>query len=73
VVKIKSKNFYCVVKIKILALQASQALQHRAPGASTRARDRRASVPRHTRGSGEAPLIIHLINKKYLNAKVRSK
>jgi hypothetical protein len=43
---------------------ASQAQAH---GHATR----RASVQRHTRG--EAPLIIHLINKKYLNAKVRSK
>ncbi len=42
--------FYCVVKIKSIAVNA---LQHRVPGASTRARDRRASVQRHTRG--EAP------------------
>jgi hypothetical protein len=34
VVKIKSENFYCVVKIKAIASQASQALQHRAPGAA---------------------------------------
>jgi hypothetical protein len=28
-------------------------------------------VQRRTRGSGEAPLIIHLINNEYLNATVR--
>jgi hypothetical protein len=62
VVKIKSKVFYCVVKIKSITLQALQALQHRAPGASTRARDRRARVlAPHSRLS-EA--IIHLIIKE---------
>jgi hypothetical protein len=64
--------YYCVVKIKTIAVNALQhrgsiASQAQAHGHATR----RASVQRHTRG--EAPLIIHLISKKYLNAKVRSK